>query len=130
MGATKIPSECLWHERWPIWGYIGAEFAQSGFQLGIDRVMCFPLDIFTLGFIPHDFLLIFWNYVMYRYVINIITKVLLQFLFGLPPTHVFFLFYVFCFIISPDESRGYIGFRSVAPPPSKFPCGRDNSKTD
>ena len=32
-------------------------------------------------------------------------------------------------IISPDESRGYIGFRSVAPL-QKFPCVRDNSKTD
>ena len=49
MGATKIPSECLWHERWPVWGYVGAEFAQSGFQLGI----------------------------LYRCVINITTKVLL-----------------------------------------------------
>ena len=21
MGATKIPSECLWLEGWPVWGY-------------------------------------------------------------------------------------------------------------
>ena len=31
------------------------------------------------------------------------------------------------FIISLDESRGYTGFRSVEPPPQKFPCVRDNS---
>ena len=36
------------------------------------------------------------------------------------------------FIISPDESRGYIGFRSVAPPPPPWyilTCVHDNSKT-
>ena len=30
--------------------------------------------------------------------------------------------------ISPEESQGFIGFRSVASPPQKFPCVRDNSK--
>ena len=29
MSATKIPSECLWHEKWPVWGYIGIESVQS-----------------------------------------------------------------------------------------------------
>ena len=29
MGAAKIPSECLWCERWPVWGYIGVSSAQS-----------------------------------------------------------------------------------------------------
>ena len=36
------------------------------------------------------------------------------------------------FIISPDESRGYIGFRSVVPPPPLryvLTCVRNNSKT-
>ena len=31
MGATEIPSECLWHERWPGWGYVGVESVQSSF---------------------------------------------------------------------------------------------------
>ena len=31
-------------------------------------------------------------------------------------------------IISPGESQGFIGFRSVVSPPLKFPCVRDNSK--
>ena len=22
MCATKIPSECLWHEKWPVWGFM------------------------------------------------------------------------------------------------------------
>ena len=29
-GLTKnISSECLWCERWPVWGYVGVELAQS-----------------------------------------------------------------------------------------------------
>ena len=31
MGAAKIPSECLWCERWPVWGYVDGESAQSSF---------------------------------------------------------------------------------------------------
>ena len=23
MSATKIPNECFWHEKWPVWGYVG-----------------------------------------------------------------------------------------------------------
>ena len=34
-----------------------------------------------------------------------------------------------CFIISPDKSRGYIGFMSVVPPLYILTCVRDNSKT-
>ena len=29
MDATKLPSECLWRERWPVWGYVCVESAQS-----------------------------------------------------------------------------------------------------
>ena len=29
MGATKLPSECLWRERWLVWGYVCIESAQS-----------------------------------------------------------------------------------------------------
>ena len=37
------------------------------------------------------------------------------------------------FIVSPDESRGYLGFSTVTPPPQpqpqqRFPFGRDNLK--
>ena len=32
-------------------------------------------------------------------------------------------------IVSPDESRGYLGFSTVMPPPpQRFPFGRDNLK--
>ena len=31
-------------------------------------------------------------------------------------------------IVSPDESRGYLGFSTVPPPPQRFPFGRDNLK--
>ena len=31
-------------------------------------------------------------------------------------------------IVSPDESRGYLGFNTVTPPPQRFPFGRDNLK--
>ena len=31
MGTAKIPSDNLWHERWPVWGYVGIESAQSSF---------------------------------------------------------------------------------------------------
>ena len=30
-GFIKIPSECMWHERWPVLGYVGVESAQSSF---------------------------------------------------------------------------------------------------
>ena len=30
--------------------------------------------------------------------------------------------------VSPDESRGYLGFSTVTPPPQRFPFGRDNFK--
>ena len=29
MGATKIPREWLWHERWPVWGYARVKLVQS-----------------------------------------------------------------------------------------------------
>ena len=29
MGATNIPKECLWHDGWPVLGYVGIELAQS-----------------------------------------------------------------------------------------------------
>ena len=32
MGAAKIPNECLWHEKWPVWGYVGIELAQSSYD--------------------------------------------------------------------------------------------------
>ena len=25
ISAAKIPNECLWHEKWPVWGYVGIE---------------------------------------------------------------------------------------------------------
>ena len=31
-------------------------------------------------------------------------------------------------VVSPDESRGYLGFSMVTPPPQRFPFGRDNLK--
>ena len=31
----KIPSECLWCERWPVWGYVDVESAQSSFLWGL-----------------------------------------------------------------------------------------------
>ena len=31
-------------------------------------------------------------------------------------------------IVSLDESRGYLGFSTVTPPPQRFPFGRDNLK--
>ena len=31
-------------------------------------------------------------------------------------------------IVSPDESRGYLGFSTVMQPPQRFPFGRDNLK--
>ena len=37
----------------------------------------------------------------------------------------------FSFIVSPDESWGYLGFSTVTlppPPPQRFPFGRDNLK--
>ena len=30
----KIPSECLWCERVPVWGYVGIESAQSSIFVG------------------------------------------------------------------------------------------------
>ena len=32
--------------------------------------------------------------------------------------------------VSPDESRGYLGFSTVTPPPQRFPFGRDNLKNN
>ena len=32
-------------------------------------------------------------------------------------------------IVSPDESRGYLGFSTVMPPLQRFPFGCDNLKT-
>ena len=32
------------------------------------------------------------------------------------------------FIVSPDESQGYLGFSTVTPPLQRFPFGRDNLK--
>ena len=34
------------------------------------------------------------------------------------------------FIVSPDESQGYLGFSTVTPPPQRFPFGRDNLKNN
>ena len=31
------------------------------------------------------------------------------------------------FIVSPDESRGYLGFSTVTPPPQRFPFGCDKN---
>ena len=33
MTATKIPNECLWHEKWPVWEYVGIESAQSSYYV-------------------------------------------------------------------------------------------------
>ena len=33
MGSTKIPSDRLWHERWPVWGYVGIESPQSSLRV-------------------------------------------------------------------------------------------------
>ena len=41
------------------------------------------------------------------------------------------LFVTLALIVSPDESRGYLGFSTVTPPPpppQRFPFGRDNLK--
>ena len=35
---------------------------------------------------------------------------------------------IYIIIVSPDESRGYLGFSTVTPPPQRFPFGRDNLK--
>ena len=32
MGATQIPCECLWHEGWPVWGFVGVELVQSSYS--------------------------------------------------------------------------------------------------
>ena len=32
MGTEKIPSEYLWYEGWPVWGYVGVELAQTSFN--------------------------------------------------------------------------------------------------
>ena len=47
--------------------------------------------------------------------------------------HVLSTFEVFSVIASPDESRVYLGFSTVTPPPQvpalqRFPFGRDNLK--
>ena len=38
------------------------------------------------------------------------------------------LYHLPLLIVSPDESRGYLGFSMVTPPPQRFPFGRDNLK--
>ena len=35
---------------------------------------------------------------------------------------------IWMLIVSPDKSRGYLGFSTVTPPPQSFPFGRDNLK--
>ena len=40
MGATKIPSECLWHEKWPVWEYVCIESVQSS-TFGPPNKICF-----------------------------------------------------------------------------------------
>ena len=57
MGAAKIPSECLWCERWPVWRYIGVESAQSSFTyiiLGsgikaLNLIECLDVKTFRLA---------------------------------------------------------------------------------
>ena len=35
IGAIKIPSECLWHERWPDLEYVGIESVQSSYNVNL-----------------------------------------------------------------------------------------------
>ena len=35
---------------------------------------------------------------------------------------------LYVLIVPPDESRGYLGFSTVTPPPQRFPFGLDNLK--
>ena len=57
---------------------------------------------------------------MYKY------KLTLQ-IFEISPKSVEIVY--FCLIVSPDESRGYLGFSTVTLlPPQRFPFGRDNLK--
>ena len=44
------------------------------------------------------------------------------------PLHYTSLISVCDIIVSPDESRGYLGFSTVMPPPQRFPFGHDNLK--
>ena len=57
---------------------------------------------------------------------------LLNFDWPAVPEKNFSLFFPYCLvrwlILSPDESRGYLGFSTVTPPPQRFPFGRDNLK--
>ena len=39
MGATNKLNEFLWHERWPVWGYVGVESAQSSFMNIVQYVL-------------------------------------------------------------------------------------------
>ena len=32
MSATKIPNECLWHDKWPVWVYVGIESVQPSYD--------------------------------------------------------------------------------------------------
>ena len=46
MGDTKIPNECLWGERWPVWDYVGVVSAQSssfGPHLPNQKLLPMPL---------------------------------------------------------------------------------------
>ena len=43
----KIPSECLWCERWPVWGYVGVESAQSSFPLICRKFFAHFADILS-----------------------------------------------------------------------------------
>ena len=44
MGAVKILHECLWYVRWPVWGYVGVESAQSSSVVDL-----YVLYIYDLG---------------------------------------------------------------------------------
>ena len=38
LGATKIPNECVWRKKWPVWGYVGIELAQSSYDFELSYV--------------------------------------------------------------------------------------------
>ena len=35
----NIPTECLWSERWSVWGYVGVESAQSSNVIFLDQII-------------------------------------------------------------------------------------------
>ena len=39
MNATKIPYECLWHEKWVVGGYVGIELAQSSYDFELSYII-------------------------------------------------------------------------------------------